>query len=155
MLFSEENYKFMYAALQEAEQAYKEGEVPIGAVVVFKNKIIGRGRNQVEKLKDSTAHAEIIAMTSAMNTLNSKYLTDCDLYVTLEPCLMCVGAAINAKVRTIYFSAFEPKTGACGSIYNVAQEGKLNHTIKIYHGLFEKEAVDLMQSFFKIRRSYN
>lgn len=155
MIFSEENYKFMFAALQEAELAFEEDETPIGAVVVFKNKIIGRGHNQVERLKDSTAHAEIIALTSAMNHLNSKYLVDCDLYVTIEPCIMCIGAAINSKLRSVYFGAFEPKSGACGSIYNIPQENKLNHSIKIYSGIFEKEALELMQNFFKFKRNYN
>lgn len=155
MIFSEDNYKFMFAALQEAELAFEEDETPIGAVVVFKNKIIGRGHNQVERLKDSTAHAEIIALTSAMNHLNSKYLVDCDLYVTIEPCIMCIGAAINSKLRSVYFGAFEPKSGACGSIYNIPQENKLNHSIKIYSGIFEKEALELMQNFFKFKRNYN
>ncbi|HEX2982713.1 MAG TPA: nucleoside deaminase, partial [Ignavibacteriales bacterium] len=103
MLFSEDNYKFMFAALQEAERALDEGEVPIGAVVVHKNKIIGRGYNQTEKLKDSTAHAEMLAITAASGLLGSWRLNECDLYVTAEPCVMCAGASVLARIKTIYY----------------------------------------------------
>ena len=106
----------MFEALKLAEIAANEDEVPIGAVVVKDGKIIGKGYNQVEKLKDATAHAEIIALTAASNNLQSKVLEDCDLYVTVEPCLMCTGASFLSKIKNIYFSTYEPKTGACGSI---------------------------------------
>ncbi len=152
MQFSEQNYKFMYQALIEAEQAFDEGEVPIGAVVVQNDRIIGTGYNQIEKLNDATAHAEIIAITAAMNNLHSKFLLDCDIYVTIEPCLMCVGALKLARIRTIYFSANEPKFGACGSIYNIGSDGKYNHSIKTYSGIFEKESSELMKKFFKMNR---
>jgi tRNA(adenine34) deaminase len=152
MLFPEDNYKFMYAALTEAEKALDENEVPIGAVVVFKNKIIGKGYNQVEKLKDPTAHAEMLAITAASNSLQSWRLNECDLYVNVEPCVMCTGAAIAARINSIYFSIFEPKSGACGSLYNIAGENKVNHRINIYSGLFEEESRKLMKEFFKKNR---
>jgi tRNA(adenine34) deaminase len=153
MLFSEDNYKFMFAALQEAERALDEGEVPIGAVVVHKNKIIGRGYNQTEKLKDSTAHAEMLAITAASGFLSSWRLNECDLYVTAEPCVMCAGASVLARIKTIYYGADEPKFGACGSLYNIAAEGKLNHKIKIYSGIYAEESRKLMQDFFQKSRN--
>jgi tRNA(adenine34) deaminase len=156
MLFSENNYKFMYAALSEAEKALEDEEVPIGAVVVYKNKIIGKGYNQTEKLKDPTAHAEMLAITAASNKLQSWRLNECELYVNVEPCVMCTGAALAARIMSIYFSIFEPKFGACGSIYNIAEEGKVNHKIKIYSGIYADESDKLMKEFFgKNRTKHN
>ena len=156
MLFSEEQYRFMYAALQEAEKAFDEDEVPVGAVVVHKNKIIGRGYNQVEKLNDATAHAEMIALTSASNNLNSWRLNECDLYVTLEPCIMCTGALLASRIRDLYFAASDIKFGACGSIYNLAEENKTNHKINVYSGILSMESEDLLKTFFdKKRKSSN
>lgn len=156
MLFSEEQYRFMYAALQEAEKAFDEDEVPVGAVVVHKNKIIGRGYNQVEKLNDATAHAEMIALTSASNNLNSWRLNECDLYVTLEPCIMCTGALLASRIRDLYFAASDIKFGACGSIYNLAEENKTNHKINVYSGILSQESEDLLKTFFdKKRKSSN
>ncbi len=155
MLFSENNYMFMYAALTEAEAALAEGEIPIGAVVVHKNKIIGKGHNQTERLKDPTAHAEIIAITAAANYLQNWRLNECELYVNVEPCVMCTGAAIAARIGTIYFSIYEPKFGACGSLYNIAEEGKANHKIKVYSGLFPEESERLMKDFFLKTRAAN
>jgi len=149
MLFSEENYRFMYAALQEAEIAFDEKEIPVGAVIVKEGRIIGRGHNQTERLKDPTAHAEMIAITAASNTLQQERLTNCDLYVTLEPCLMCAGAALLARLSNIYFAAFDVKFGACGSLYNLPVEGKYNNSIKVYSGILEKESQTLLQNFFK------
>ena len=143
----------MYAALMEAENAFSEEEVPVGAIIVHKNRIIGKGHNQVEKLKDPTAHAELIAITAACNHLNSPRLNECELYVTMEPCLMCIGAAIHARINKIYFSLFDPKFGACGSIYNIVDENKFNHEIKIYSGLLEQESKNLLTMFFgKLRK---
>ncbi len=149
MLFSEENYRFMYAALQEAEIAFEENEIPVGAVIVKEGRIIGRGHNQTERLKDPTAHAEMIAITAAANTLQEERLTGCDLYATLEPCLMCTGAALLARVSNIYFASFDVKFGACGSLYNLPEDGKYNHSIKVYSGILEKESQTLLQNFFK------
>lgn len=152
MLFTEDNYKFMFAALKEAEQSLEEDEVPVGAVVVYKNRIIGKGHNQVEKLNDPTAHAEILALTAASNNLKNKILSDCDLYVTIEPCLMCIGAITLARVNNLYFAAYEPKTGSCGSVYNIPDENKLNHKITVYSGIYESEAKNMMQKYFQKKR---
>ncbi len=154
MLFPEDKYRFMYAALQEAEKAFAEDEVPVGAVVVFQNKIIGKGYNQVEKLKDATAHAEMIALTSASNYLGSWRLNECDIYVTLEPCIMCTGALLASRIRELYFATSDMKFGACGSIYNLAEENKTNHTIKVYSGLLAKESEDLLKIFFNKKRKF-
>jgi tRNA(adenine34) deaminase len=153
MMFDENTYRFISAALQEAVKALEQDEVPIGAVVVFENKIIGKGFNQVEKLKDATAHAEMIAITAAANHLEGWRLTDCDIYVTVEPCLMCTGALLLSRVKRIFFGAFDPKFGACGSIYYAAQEGKMNHKAEVFSGLLEKECSLLLQEFFTKKRT--
>jgi len=153
MIFSEDKYRFMYAALQEAEHAFEEDEVPVGAVVVHNNKIIGRGYNQIEKLKDATAHAEMIAITSASNQLSNWRLNECSIYVTLEPCIMCAGALLSARMNELYFAASDTKFGACGSIYNIAEEFKTNHKIKVYSGLLSKESEDLLKRFFDKQRT--
>lgn len=142
----------MSAALKEAEKAVEQNEVPIGAVIVHENKIIGRGFNRVENLNDATAHAEILAITSASNHLENWRLLNCDLYVTVEPCIMCVGAITLARIKNIYFGIFDPKFGACGSIYNIVQENKMNHKVKVYSGLLSEECKLLMQEFFKQKR---
>lgn len=152
MLFDESTYKFMYAALQEAEHAFEIGEVPIGAVVVYNNKIIGRGFNQSEMLKDSTAHAEMIAITSAQNFLGNKFLDECDIYITVEPCIMCSGAILLSKIKTVFFGAFEPKFGAAGSLFNLLETDKYNHKPKVYSGIYEKEAKELLEKFFQEKR---
>ena len=152
MLFSEDQYRFMYAALQEAEKAFEDDEVPVGAVVVHKNKIIGRGYNQIERLKDPTAHAEMIAITSAANHLGDWRLNECDIYVTLEPCIMCTGALLASRIKELYYGASDFKFGACGSIYNLAEESKTNHKIKVYSGILAKESEDLLKSFFDRKR---
>ncbi|MBI9072804.1 MAG: nucleoside deaminase [Melioribacteraceae bacterium] len=153
MLFSEDSYRFMYAALTEAEKALDNEEVPIGAVVVYKNKVIGRGYNQTEMLKDPTAHAEMLALTSASNYLKSKNLNECDLYVTVEPCVMCTGALMLSKIKNVFFSTFEPKFGACGSLYNIAEEGKCNHKSNVYSGIYADESRNLLSSFFEQKRT--
>ncbi len=143
----------MYAALQEAEKAFAEDEVPVGAVVVQNNKIIGRGYNQIEKLKDATAHAEMIALTSASNHIGNWRLNECTIYVTLEPCIMCTGALLAARISELYFGANDLKFGACGSVYNLAEESKTNHTIKVYSGILAKESEDLLKTFFNKKRN--
>ncbi|MAT58285.1 MAG: tRNA-specific adenosine deaminase [Ignavibacteriae bacterium] len=153
MLFSEKDYMFMYSALQQAQYAFDEDEVPVGAVIVKENKIIARGFNQNKKLNDPTAHAEMIAITSAANYLNAPFLEQCSIYITLEPCLMCTGAILNSRISNIYFAAFEPKSGALGSILNAAH---LNENLKVYSGLLESESKNLLQEFFKKKRTnYN
>jgi len=152
MLFSEDSYRYMYAALQEAQKAFDEDEVPVGAVVVHKNRIIGRGYNQVEKLKDATAHAEMIAVTSASNNLQNWRLNECAIYVTLEPCIMCTGALLSSRISELFFAASDIKFGACGSIHNLAENSKTNHTIKVFSGVLAKESEELLKSFFNKKR---
>lgn len=152
MIFNEAKYRFMSAALKEAGKAFEENEVPIGAVIVHDNKIIGRGFNRIEKLNDATAHAEILAITAASNHLENWRLTNCDLYVTVEPCVMCIGAILLSRIKNIYFGIFDPKFGACGSVYNIAQESKLNHKVNVYSGLLAEECQLLMHEFFKQKR---
>ncbi len=155
MLFSEDSYRYMYAALQEAQKAFDEDEVPVGAVVVHNNRIIGRGYNQVEKLKDSTAHAEMIAVTSASNNLQNWRLNECSIYVTLEPCIMCTGALLSSRINELFFAAFDTKSGACGSIHNLAENSGTNHTLKVYSGILSKESEELLKEFFNKKRSKN
>jgi len=143
----------MFEALKLAERALEEDEIPIGAVIVKENKIIGKGYNQVEKLKDSTAHAEIIAITAATNHLQNKSLKGCDLYVTVEPCLMCTGAIVLSKISNLYYSTFEPKTGACGSVYNIPDENKLNHKVNVYSGIYESESRKMLKDYFSSMRN--
>jgi tRNA(adenine34) deaminase len=144
--------KFMQEALKEARKAFVEDEVPVGAVMVYKDKIISRGHNQVERLKDPTAHAEMIAITSAANSLNTKWLNGASLYVTIEPCSMCAGAFVLARVKDIIYGASDPKTGACGSVTNIINNKKLNHRINIRSGILKEECSSLLKEFFKKKR---
>lgn len=146
----------MYAALQEAEKAFQSNEIPIGAVVVHNNKIIGRGYNQVEMLKDTTAHAEMLAITAASNNLQTKFLDNCDLYVTVEPCMMCSGAILLSRLRNVYFGAYEPKFGSVGSLYNLLENNKYNHNVNVYTGIYAEESKSLLKAFFdKVRQKNN
>jgi tRNA(adenine34) deaminase len=149
MIFPEHVYRFMFSALSEAEKALEENEVPIGAVIVHNNRIIGRGYNQVERLKDSTAHAEMIAITAASNYMQNKMLDECDIYVTVEPCVMCAGAIILSKIKNVYFGTFEPKFGACGTLYNIIQNDKNNHRPNLFSGIYADESKSLLDEFFK------
>ncbi len=139
----------MEYAFREAQLAFEEFEIPIGAVVVIKNKIIGRGHNQTEALKDATAHAEMIAITSAADTHGDWRLDDSILYSTIEPCAMCAGAAVLSRVKTIVYGAPDSRFGACNSLFNIPTDTRLNHRIEIISGVMEKESVELMQLFFK------
>jgi tRNA(adenine34) deaminase len=143
----------MSEALKEAQRAFAEDEVPVGAVVVYKNKIIARGHNQVERLKDPTAHAEMLALTSAANYLESKWLNGAAVYVTIEPCSMCAGALVLSRVKDLYFGAKDPKTGACGSVANIVNNRKLNHRIRVKKGVLEKDCSALLKEFFKKKRT--
>ncbi len=149
MLFDEHVYRFMYSALQEAEKALENNEVPIGAVVVYQGRIIGRGFNQTEMLKDSTAHAEMLAITAASNHLQNRILSECDIYITIEPCLMCSGAIMLSRIRNLYFGAYEPKFGACGSLFNVIETEKYNHKVNVFSGVYADESKNLLEQFFK------
>ena len=143
----------MFCALQEAEKALVEDEVPVGAVIVRNNKIIGRGYNQTEKLNDATAHAEMIAITAAENHLGNWRLQECSLYVTLEPCIMCTGAMLASRLNELYFAAFDTKFGACASLYNLAEDGKTNHKLKVYSGIYTEESEKLLTQFFSSVRN--
>jgi tRNA(adenine34) deaminase len=142
----------MQLALKEAERAYEIKELPVGAVIIFENRIIAKGHNQVETLKDPTAHAEIIALTSAANYLNSKVLLGCTMYVTLEPCPMCAGAIVLAKLESLYFGAFDNKSGACGSVMNITNNKSLNHALPVFGGILDEKCGEILRSFFDVRR---
>ena len=144
---------FMQEAIKQAMIAAENDEVPVGAVITHQNKIIAKAYNQVELLKDPTAHAEMIAITQASHSLSSKWLYDCCLYVTLEPCSMCAGAMVLARLQRIYFGATDPKAGACGSIMNIVQHERLNHRIDIQKGIAEELCGELLSNFFKRQRS--
>ncbi len=148
----EPDRRWMAVALREAERALEEGEVPIGAVVVKKNEIIGRGHNMVEQLKDPTAHAELIAVTAACQTLRSKFLEGCTLFVTLEPCPMCAGALVWARLDRLVFGAFDEKAGSASTLYNIPQDPRLNHQVEIMSGLEADRCADLLQTFFRQKR---
>jgi tRNA(adenine34) deaminase len=140
---------YMKLALKEAEKAFAEDEVPVGAIVVMNNKVIARGYNMVEKLKDPTAHAEIIALTSAFNALGSKYLPDASLYVTVEPCLMCAGALHWSKIGTIVWGASDVKNGH--QVYT-EDRNPFHPKTKIFAGIMDEEAASLMKAFFRQKR---
>ncbi len=142
----------MFEALKEAEKAFDSDEVPVGAVIVHEGKIIARAHNQMKLLKDPTAHAEMIAITQAASYLASERLINTTIYVTIEPCSMCAGALVLARVKRLVYGASDPKTGACGSVFNVADNKKLNHRIKVTKGVFEKECAGLLKGFFKKKR---
>lgn len=144
--------RFMAQAVMLAEQAFEDGEVPVGAIVVHKNKIVGKGYNQVERLNDPTAHAEMIAISAACDTLGEKYLSECTLYVTLEPCPMCAGGIVWSKLGTVVFGASDAKAGGCGSVFNIVQNNKLNHRAEVIQGILEHDCEYLLTSFFSAKR---
>jgi tRNA(adenine34) deaminase len=149
---SAEDERFLEAALAEARAAEDDGEVPVGAVVAFRGRIIGRGRNRVEATQDPTAHAEIIAIGAASQALKSWRLDDATLYVTLEPCHMCAGAAVLARLSRLVYGARDPKAGACGSLAMVPQDLRLNHRVEVVSGVLAEECGALLAQFFKKRR---
>jgi len=144
---------WMRVALQEARKAYQIGEVPVGAVIVREGQLIGRGYNQTEKLADPTAHAEILAITSACQAIGDWRLDGAVLYCTLEPCSMCAGAAVLARIQRIVFGAADPKFGACGSIFNIPVDPRLNHRIELEGGVLAEETAEMMRAFFREVRS--
>lgn len=144
--------RWMKVALQEAERAFDAGEVPVGAVVVRHGELIGRGHNLVETLKDPTAHAEMIALTAACETIGEKFLAECTLYVTLEPCPMCAGAIVWSRMARVVFGAFDEKAGYCGTLHNLLQDKRLNHQVDILSGVLAEPAGDLLRTFFRERR---
>lgn len=143
---------YMHEALKQAQIAFEKEEVPVGAVIVYKNQIIARAHNQIIMLKDPTAHAEMIAITQAAAYLKNERLIDCDIYVTIEPCPMCAGAMVLARIKNLYYATEDLKSGACGSVINIAGNPKLNHKINVHKGLMREESIALMRDFFRARR---
>lgn len=142
----------MLEALKEAEKAGSIGEVPIGAVIVKDGVIVGRGHNMTESAKDPTAHAEILAIRQAAANLGGWRLFGTEMYVTAEPCAMCAGAIVWARIHTLYIGTMDPKAGACGSVFNIPQEEKLNHRVNIHTGLMQDECSKILKNFFKALR---
>jgi tRNA(adenine34) deaminase len=147
--------KYMQIAIEQAEIARANGDVPIGAVIVYQNQIIGKAYNQREQLKDPTAHAEIIALTQAAAFLETWRLNDCTIYVTLEPCPMCAGALVLARMKRLVYGCDDPKTGAVKSLYNIVQDQRLNHRLEVTSGVLTDESSELLQEFFRKRRIEN
>jgi len=147
-----DHVKWMKVAFREAEKAFEQDEVPIGAVVVQNGQIIGRGYNQCESLIDPTAHAEIIAITSASNTIKDWRLKDCRLYVTKEPCPMCAGALINARINMVIFGMYDEKEGCCGSLYQLCRDNRFKHQLTVKGGIMENACTLIIQEFFKKQR---
>jgi tRNA(adenine34) deaminase len=145
----------MKEALKEARLAFRKGEVPVGAVVVFENRVIGKGHNQVEMLQDPTAHAEMIAITAAANALENKWLLDATFYVTVEPCSMCAGAIVLARLKKVVYGVQDLKTGAHSSLFNLLHDPRLNHRIEVIPGVLNQDCQDLMMSFFDEVRKRN
>ena len=140
-------------AIIEAEKALEVGDVPIGAVIVHEERIIGRGHNQRELLQDPTAHAEIIALTAAASELGTWRFMGCTIYVTLEPCPMCAGALVQARIDRLVYGADDPKAGACGSVYNIVEDDRLNHLVKVDRGIMADECAQLLRDFFAQQRA--
>ena len=155
MEINKEDEHYMKIAIQQAQIAEENGDVPIGAVIVYKNQIIGKAYNQREQLNDPTAHAEIIALTQAASFLESWRLHDCTIYVTLEPCPMCAGALVLARMDRLVYGCDDPKTGACKSLYNIVQDQRLNHRLEVTSGILAADCSNLLQEFFQRRRIQN
>ena len=142
----------MQAALRLAEAANERDEVPVGCVIVHDGIVVGRGHNQTEGLQDATAHAEILAIGAASNTLGTWRLNECVMYVTLEPCAMCAGAIVLARLGRLVFGARDPKAGACGSVLDVIREPRLNHRVEVFEGVLEFECGAILREFFQRKR---
>ena len=144
---------WMRRALALAEEAGHSGEVPVGAVVVGPHGVLGQAANDIERSGDPTAHAEMLAMRQAVETAGDKRLLETTIYVTLEPCAMCAGAIVLARIPRVVFAAFDPKGGACGTLRNIVQDGRLNHRCAVQGGLLEDESAELLRAFFaRIRK---
>ena len=152
MIHSSSDDAFMREALRQAQKAYEAAEVPIGAVVVRAGRIIARAYNQVELLKDATAHAEMLALTQAEAAVGDWRLLDCDLYVTKEPCVMCAGALVHVRIRRLIFGCADPKSGAAGGMINLLQHPALNHPCEITSGVLQNEGAAILQDFFQKKR---
>lgn len=144
--------KFMKAAIEEAKQAAVTDEVPIGAVITYQGTIIGRGHNMRERFQDVTYHAEMLAIMEACERLHSWRLEDCDLYVTLEPCMMCSGAILNARFRNVFYGAADPKAGTVDSLYHLLNDDRFNHQVNVESGLLGDECSQMLKGFFRAIR---
>ncbi len=144
--------KYMKEALKEARKAYGKEEIPVGAIIVKDGKIIARAHNIKEGKKDTTKHAEIIAIQKASKKLNSWRLIDCEMYVTLEPCSMCAGALIQSRIKKVYIGTMDEKTGACGSVLNLLEDYEFNHKVEIEIGVMKEECESILKEFFKMLR---
>ena len=147
-----ENERFMRIAIDSAKIAQDNGDVPIGAVIVYNNQIIAKAYNQREQLQDPTAHAEIIALTQAAAALENWHLNGCTIYVTLEPCPMCAGALVLSRIDRLVYGCDDPKSGACKSLYNIVQDERLNHRLKVESGVLVEECSKQLQDFFQYKR---
>ena len=143
---------FMKLALLQAQKAYEKDEIPVGAIVVKEGKVIGRCYNQREMLNDPTAHAEIIAITAAANTIEDWRLNDCMLYVTKEPCAMCAGAIINSRLKMVVFGCYDKEMGCCGSLYQLCGDSQLRNSTAVKGGIMEQECLSIIHDFFQIQR---
>jgi tRNA(adenine34) deaminase len=152
---AKEDEQFMRLAITQAQVAQENGDVPIGAVIVHENQIIAKAYNQKEQLNDPTAHAEIIALTQAAAALESWRLEGCTIYVTLEPCPMCAGALVLARMDRLVYGCDDPKAGACKSLYNIVQDDRLNHRLEVTAGVLADECTKQLQDFFKKQRVEN
>lgn len=144
--------EYMKIALNEAKKAYNKLEVPVGAIIVKDGKIIAKAYNEKEKRKDTTKHAEILAIQKASKKLKTWRLYDCDMYVTLEPCSMCAGALIQARIRKVYIGTMDEKTGACGSVLNLLEDFKFNHKVEVQYGICKNDCEKILKDFFKYLR---
>ncbi len=151
MIMNDDEF-YMTKALRLANEAADRDEVPVGAIIVQRGRIIGQGSNQTEQLKDVTAHAEMIALTAAFQTLGKKYLQGCTMYVTLEPCMMCAGALVWSKIDRVVIGALDERAGGCGSAFNIASNRRLNHQAEIQYGILEKECSSILKEFFQRKR---
>ncbi|MBA1335644.1 MAG: tRNA-specific adenosine-34 deaminase [Firmicutes bacterium] len=143
---------FMKVALEEARTAFQKGEVPVGAVIIKEDRIIAKAHNRVESLNDATAHAEVLAIREAGKELGGWRLEDCTMVVTLEPCSMCAGAMVEARLKKLVVGAFDFKAGAAGSVYNIVQDKRLNHRLEVVYGVLQDECSELLREFFRARR---
>ncbi len=144
---------YMSLALGQAQQAWEDGDVPIGCVILYQDQIVAKARNQRELLNDPTAHAEMIALTQAADAVGSWRLHGCTLYVTLEPCCMCAGALVLARIDRLVFGCYDPKAGACGSLYNIVEDARLNHRIPVTDRVLEEPCSQILKDFFAQRRA--
>jgi tRNA(adenine34) deaminase len=147
--------RWMEFALKEARTAFSKNEVPVGAVVVHGGAVIGKGFNQIEMMNDPTAHAEMIALTAAASSLESKWLKGCTLYVTLEPCPMCAGAIVLSRIPSVVFGCYDPKMGACGTLYSITDDDRLNHRVHTIGGVLDAQCGELLKEFFRKKRIKN